>query len=125
METKARFALRGDLMIPDIHYGPKKCSAPMAEKSSVCLIIFIAEYRQWSFEHMDMKSAYIHTLFKYMQIVLYASRHEKMVLKNMGKPLVALLEIYRARNLEVTIFWKSCSISYTNVALRILPGTNF
>lgn len=68
-ERKSRFALQGDLMIPDIHYDPKKCSAPMANKATVRLLISIATDRQWPLEKMDMKSAYKRTLFKYIQSV--------------------------------------------------------
>lgn len=54
---KARFALRGDLIILGIHYDPKKFSTPMADKASVRLLISIAANRKWPVEHMDMKNA--------------------------------------------------------------------
>lgn len=69
LERKARFALRGDLMIPNIHYDPKTFSAPMADKATVRILISIAAENKWPLEHTDMKSAFIHTLFKYVQIV--------------------------------------------------------
>lgn len=69
IERKARFALRGDLMVPNVHYDPRKCSASMADKSTMRLLISIAADRKWPIEHMDMKSAYIHTLFRYLQSV--------------------------------------------------------
>lgn len=54
-ERKARFALRGDLMLPLIHYYPKRCSAPMADKAAVRTLIAVAADRQWPMEHLDMK----------------------------------------------------------------------
>lgn len=68
-ERKARFALRGDLMILSIHYVSKKCSEPMADKDTVRLLISIVADRKWTIEHMDMKSAYIKALLKYIQSV--------------------------------------------------------
>lgn len=41
----------------------------MADKSTIRLLISIAADRQWPVEHMDMKSAYIHTLFQYIKSV--------------------------------------------------------
>lgn len=69
IDRKARFLLRGDLMVFEVHYDPLKTSAPMADKSSVRLVTSIASQRGWILKHMDMKSTYIHTIFKYLHRV--------------------------------------------------------
>lgn len=66
IERKARFALRGDMMEPDIHFDPPKISVPMADKAAVRLLISIVAQKRWKMEHMGMKSSYIHTIVTYM-----------------------------------------------------------
>lgn len=41
----------------------------MADKSTIRILISIAADRQWPVEHIDMKSAYLHTVFKFLQDV--------------------------------------------------------
>lgn len=69
IERKSSFDLRGDLMIPEDHYDPKKCSAPLADKSNVHLLISIAADRKWPLAHMDIKSAYTHFVQIYIKCV--------------------------------------------------------
>lgn len=66
---KSRFALHGDLMLPDIHFDPRKTSAPTADKATIRTLVAIAAQNDWPMEHMDMKFAYINTLFKYWKAV--------------------------------------------------------
>lgn len=47
LERKSRFSLRGDLILPNIHYDTRMCSAPMADKSKIRMIIFIAADRKF------------------------------------------------------------------------------
>lgn len=61
---KARFALRGDMMVPSVHFNPTQTSAPMADKHTVRIVTSIAAERGWPLEHMDMASVYFHTKFK-------------------------------------------------------------
>lgn len=77
-------------MVADIYYDVKIFSASMADKSTVLLLISIVANTQWPIEHMDMKSAYIHTLFKYIQSVytyIYSIRRERMEPTYMGRRL--------------------------------------
>lgn len=65
LQQKERGALRGDLMIPFVHYDPSQLAAPMASSYTVRLL-FSLKTKMWlKMEHFDITSAFLHEVFGY------------------------------------------------------------
>ena len=62
---KARFALRGDLLVAHIDFNPSEMSALMDSKSAGRFLVALAAYEGLPLEHFDLKSAYIECDFKF------------------------------------------------------------
>lgn len=60
IQRKARCTLRGDLMIPYVHFDPAQTSAHMADRTSIRTIIAFAAASGYHLEHFDISSAYLH-----------------------------------------------------------------
>lgn len=70
LRRKSSAALRGDVMIPFVHYDPAHLAAPMASTSTVRLLFAIkAKLRLLILEHFDITSAFLHEAFGYSNTV--------------------------------------------------------
>lgn len=64
-ERKSHASLRGDRILPGIHFGPKCTSAPMAR-----MVVSYSVDKGWTLEHIDMKSAFLYGEYKYSKPVI-------------------------------------------------------
>ena len=62
---KARCAIRGDRMRPNLHFDPEKVATFMADKSSIRLLLALAARDDLLIEHFDIKCAYLHELYQH------------------------------------------------------------
>lgn len=69
MRRKARCNVRGDKMIPHLHYDPMHTTAYMADKSTIRLILAMAAHHGYAQEHFDINSAYLHENYKHKTAV--------------------------------------------------------
>ena len=60
-ERKAQRAVRGDLMLPGIHYDPNNTSTFAADKTTIRIIIGHAAAHHLPAEHLDISSAFHHS----------------------------------------------------------------
>ena len=49
--------VRGDMMVPSVHYDPDQTTTYMAEKTSVRLLLSLCAAQNWVIEHFDITSA--------------------------------------------------------------------
>ena len=76
IERKARCSLRGDLMRPHQHFNPDHTAAPMADKSSIRLLLAIKAAHGRKAAHFDIKSAFTHEAYHYDADV-YVKQHPR------------------------------------------------
>lgn len=70
LQRKSRAALRGDLMIPFVHFDPNSTDVPMASSSTVRLLFALkAHLNLPDLEHLDITSAFLHEAFSYSNTV--------------------------------------------------------
>ena len=92
---KARCVARGDRMTPGKHYDPNQVTTHMADKTTVRLQLPIATSCNWSLEHMDISSAYLHERFPQTKRV-YIKQHPRFngTFKHPGKAGLLIRNIY-------------------------------
>lgn len=64
-ERKSRASVRGDNMIPGIHYDADCTSAPMVDCIAARMVIGYSVDKGWTLEHIDVKSALLHEDYMY------------------------------------------------------------
>lgn len=69
LKRKNQRALRGDFMIPFVHFDPDQTTAPMVNASSVRLLFALKAMHNLQMEHFDITGAFLHQAFGYEQTV--------------------------------------------------------
>ena len=77
-KRKARYAARGDKMIPHVHFDLEKTTTYMADKTTVRLLFAIAAACRLYIEHIDIKAAYLHEKFAHNgKDTVYVRQHPR------------------------------------------------
>ena len=94
-EKKARCSLRGDLMRPHQHYNPDHTAAPMADKTTIRLLLAVKAAYGLTAAHFDIKSAFTHETYKYDADV-YVKQHPRFdgSYKHGGKGGKLIINLY-------------------------------
>lgn len=64
-KRKARCAIRGDLMLPSIHYNPNNTASYTADRTAVCCLYACSAALNLKMEHFDITAAYLHEDFRH------------------------------------------------------------
>ena len=82
-------------MTPRKHYDTDQVTTHMADKTTVRLVLAIAASRNWSLEHMDISSAYLHERFPETKPV-YIKQHPRFngTFKHQGQAGLLIRNIY-------------------------------
>lgn len=62
---KARYSLRGELMLPHVHFDPTRVATFMAEKTIVLFLFALAAQRNLHLEHFHITCAYLHERYNH------------------------------------------------------------
>ena len=65
LERKARCAVRGDRMIPNLHFDPNQVTTYVAERPTVRILFCLAAAQGLSIEQFDIHSAFLHEPYTY------------------------------------------------------------
>ena len=70
-EYKARLSCPGNRPLPNSQYNPQQLSAYIAERDAIRLLIAMATIKRLDLRHMDLKSAFLHELYKETLLCLF------------------------------------------------------
>lgn len=66
---KSRGSMRGDGMLPGVHYDSKSTSAPMVDRIAARMVVRYTVDKGWHIDHIDVKSAFLHGDYLYNKSV--------------------------------------------------------
>ena len=103
LERKARCALRGDLMVANVHFNPQYTAAHIADKSVVRLLLALTASLQLKIEHFDIKSAFVQKPYKFKKLV-YIRQHPRFdgSFKHDGKGGLLIKNLYGGHQVATT-----------------------
>lgn len=64
-ERIRRSSLRGDTMVPNVHYSPKYTPSLIVDLVSVRMVISHCVENGCRLEHFDVKSTFLHEIYEY------------------------------------------------------------